>query len=160
MVAETSWPGMRGKETMGFNPRKEFRSLPQRPTIRTFKSTLPLDLDGSRTCSMAASPGLRITSAFMLDPGSRKFGLTLPDLTCSAAVLKQGEVRRLLLGAHSLNALRSAFAIIHNRCVRTRARPNAGSMPCADKHKVERPVFEDSLERPISLADGDCSGLV
>ncbi len=39
-------------------------------------------------------------------------------------------------------------------------RPNAGSMPCADKHNVERPVFEDSLERPISLADGDCSGLV
>ena len=38
--AETSWPGIRGKDTSGLRPRKEFRSLPQKPTILTFKSRL------------------------------------------------------------------------------------------------------------------------
>src|SRR6266403_2599257 len=36
MVAATSWPGMRGNVTRGFVPRKEFKSLPQNPIIRTF----------------------------------------------------------------------------------------------------------------------------
>jgi hypothetical protein len=73
MVAETSCPGIRGKETNGFLPRKEFRSLPHKPTIRTFNNRpSSVVTTGSGTDSIFARPGFSITSAFtepvFLDP--------------------------------------------------------------------------------------------
>ena len=63
MVAATSWPGMRGNVTIGFFPRKEFRSLPHRPTMRTCSRSPAADA-GSSTFSITASPGFLITKAF------------------------------------------------------------------------------------------------
>src|SRR4029077_4183111 len=57
-VADTSCPGIRGKVTSGFTPRKEFKSLPQRPTIRIFsKMSLPPPT-GSGIVSIDPCPGL------------------------------------------------------------------------------------------------------
>src|SRR6185312_17294803 len=64
-VAAVSWPGIRGNETSGFFPRKEFRSLPHIPTMRTFSSTCSGACVGAGTASTAASPGLRMTSALI-----------------------------------------------------------------------------------------------
>src|SRR5580700_6530396 len=41
IVAAISWPGIRGNWTMGFLTRKEFKSLPQRPTMRTRSKIFP-----------------------------------------------------------------------------------------------------------------------
>src|SRR3954465_3145361 len=64
IVAAISCPGMRGKVTNGFLPRKEFRSLPQRPTIRTFNNNWSWLSAGWGMASIVASPGFLITSAF------------------------------------------------------------------------------------------------
>src|SRR5205085_4427675 len=65
VVAATSWPGMRGKVTMGFLPRKELRSLPHSPIILTLSNNLSPVVTGSATDSTAASPGFLMTSAFI-----------------------------------------------------------------------------------------------
>lgn len=70
IVAEISCPGTRGKETSGFKPRKEFRSLPHNPTIRTFSNKFGRTGTGSGTISTDACPGLWSTSAFILKRSS------------------------------------------------------------------------------------------
>src|SRR6266478_8648169 len=66
MVAATSWPGMRGKVTRGFLPRKEFRSLPQSPTMRTFSKRFSGETTGSGMTPTSASPGFFMMRAFIL----------------------------------------------------------------------------------------------
>jgi hypothetical protein len=63
-VAETSCPGIRGKETSGFRPRKEFKSLPQNPTILTFSRSSPVAATGSGAVWREAWPGPWSISAF------------------------------------------------------------------------------------------------
>lgn len=69
-VAHTSWPRMRGYETSGFNPRNEFRSLPQNPTIRTFSRISSSLSSGSGIDSTNALLGFLSTSAFTPAPCS------------------------------------------------------------------------------------------
>jgi hypothetical protein len=57
IVAQTSCPRIRGKETSGLSPQKEFKSLPQNPTIRTFNSICSTLTPGSGMVSIAARPG-------------------------------------------------------------------------------------------------------
>src|SRR5437879_5284227 len=57
---------MRGKVTRGLLPRKEFKSLPQNPIIRTFSSRFSEETDGSGMASSSATPGFRMMRAFIL----------------------------------------------------------------------------------------------
>src|SRR5580704_18420794 len=66
IVAAISWPGIRGNWTMGFLPRNEFKSLPQRPTIRTRSNTLPCSARGWGTDSMVAVPGSLMMRALIV----------------------------------------------------------------------------------------------
>src|SRR6476646_8854678 len=65
MVAATSCPGMRGNVTIGFFPRKELRSLPQSPIMRTLSRRFSPELTGSVIDSTTASPGFFMTTAFI-----------------------------------------------------------------------------------------------
>ena len=58
-------PGMRGNVTIGFFPRKEFRSLPQSPIMRTLSRRFSPELTGSVIDSTTASPGFFMTTAFI-----------------------------------------------------------------------------------------------
>src|SRR5207249_1516139 len=75
IVADTSWPGIRGKDTSGFNPRKEFKSLPQNPTIRTFNNSSPGPTTGSGMASIDAWPGFCSRSAFMVEQDFREHAI-------------------------------------------------------------------------------------
>src|SRR5580692_7519400 len=70
IVAAISWPGILGNRTMGFLPRNEFKSLPQRPTIETRSKSLPCSTRGWGTDSIEAEPGPLITRAFMVSGSS------------------------------------------------------------------------------------------
>ena len=68
IVAETSCPGIHGNDTSGLRPRKEFKSLPQKPTMRTFNRRWFGATTGSGTVAISARPGALSTSA--LNSGS------------------------------------------------------------------------------------------
>lgn len=58
--------GMRGNVTRGLLPRKEFRSLPHSPTMRTLSKSVSSEATGSAIDSTTASPDFLITRAFIL----------------------------------------------------------------------------------------------
>src|ERR1700732_2037941 len=75
IVAAISCPGMRGNCTMGLRPREEFKSLPQRPTMRTRSKTFPASSLGSATLWTEASPGFLMMRALMVSEVRLRVGV-------------------------------------------------------------------------------------